>query len=220
MQLNLLRCAGHPLLNLLHTPPHLISYLILFFVWPGYSGRVAPASCLAADRPVRRDYRSRRKCIRPHPCTRPASASQRRDSDSPSGLRPWRRPVASWSSIILPLRSNSGPVAKPESPIETHRYTTPWRPSWRLRRRAAKPRLTYSDPFLHSSVANSRYQQNAFAIRICSGVRCVASATSGQNVSEEMRDFDRLQVACRGSEVYEQERTSAVHGGAEARDFA
>ena len=56
----------------------------------------------------------------------------------------------------------------------------------------------------------------------CSNLRSdrVASATSGQNVSEEMRDFDRLQVGCRGSEVYEQERTSAVHGGAEARDFA
>jgi hypothetical protein len=44
---------------------------------------------------------------------------------------------------------------------------------------------------------------------------CVASSTSGQKASEEMRDFDLLQVACRGSEVYEQRRTSAIYGGTE-----
>jgi putative transposase len=42
---------------------------------------------------------------------------------------------------------------------------------------------------------------------------CVASPTSGQNVGAEMRDFDLLQVVCRGSEVNEQTRASTIYGG-------
>src|ERR1039458_9132911 len=49
---------------------------------------------------------------------------------------------------------------------------------------------------------------------------CVASSTSGQKASGEMRDFDLLQAACRGSEVNEQTRASTIYGGAEIRDFA
>src|ERR1039457_5855065 len=49
---------------------------------------------------------------------------------------------------------------------------------------------------------------------------CVASSTSGQKASEEMRDFDLLQAPCRRSEVNEQTRTSTIHGGAEIRGFA
>src|ERR1017187_10148290 len=48
---------------------------------------------------------------------------------------------------------------------------------------------------------------------------CVASSTSGQTGSAKMRDFDLLQAACRGSEVYEQTRTSTIYGGAEIRGF-
>jgi hypothetical protein len=44
---------------------------------------------------------------------------------------------------------------------------------------------------------------------------CVASGTSGQMASAEMRDFDLLQAACRESEVHEQTRISAIHGGTE-----
>src|ERR1019366_10356910 len=52
------------------------------------------------------------------------------------------------------------------------------------------------------------------------GDPCVASSTSGQKASGEMRDFDLLQAACRGSEVNEQTRASTIYGGAEIRDFA
>jgi hypothetical protein len=45
---------------------------------------------------------------------------------------------------------------------------------------------------------------------------CVASATSGQKVSPEMRDFNLLQATCRGNEVHEQTRVSKIYGGAEA----
>jgi hypothetical protein len=48
---------------------------------------------------------------------------------------------------------------------------------------------------------------------------CVASSTSGQKAKAKMRDFDLLQSTCRGSEVYEQRRTSTIYGGAEIRDF-
>jgi hypothetical protein len=56
---------------------------------------VQPVHRCTIVRSVRRDYSSRRKGIRTHPCPRPASASQRRDSDrdaSPSivSLRPSR----------------------------------------------------------------------------------------------------------------------------------
>src|ERR1022692_2833863 len=48
---------------------------------------------------------------------------------------------------------------------------------------------------------------------------CVASSTSGQKASAEMRDFDLPQAPCRGSEVDEQTRISEIHGGAEDRDL-
>jgi hypothetical protein len=41
---------------------------------------------------------------------------------------------------------------------------------------------------------------------------CVASATSGQNASGKMRDFELLRRVCRRSGVYEQRRTSAIYG--------
>jgi hypothetical protein len=41
---------------------------------------------------------------------------------------------------------------------------------------------------------------------------CVASATSGQNASGKMRDFELLRRVCRRSGVYEQKRTSAIYG--------
>ena len=41
---------------------------------------------------------------------------------------------------------------------------------------------------------------------------CVASATSRQNASAEMRDFDLLRVPRRWSEVDEQTRTSTIYG--------
>jgi hypothetical protein len=45
---------------------------------------------------------------------------------------------------------------------------------------------------------------------------CVASATSGQNASVEMRDFELLWTSRRRSEVDEQTRTSTIYGRAEA----
>src|SRR5450759_2352027 len=47
---------------------------------------------------------------------------------------------------------------------------------------------------------------------------CVASATSGQNASAEMRDFDLLRAPRRWSEVNEQARTSTIYGGTETGD--
>ena len=38
---------------------------------------------------------------------------------------------------------------------------------------------------------------------------CVASPTSRQNVSVNMRDFDLLQAACNGDKVHEQTRKAA-----------
>jgi len=49
---------------------------------------VRPVRPCTGVRSVRRDYRSRRKRIRPHPCPRPAPASQARGPDSPSGFLP------------------------------------------------------------------------------------------------------------------------------------
>jgi site-specific recombinase XerD len=48
---------------------------------------------------------------------------------------------------------------------------------------------------------------------------CVASATSGQKASVEMRDFDLLRVPRRRSEVNEQTRALTIYGRAEAGDF-
>src|ERR1700730_9400672 len=51
------------------------------------------------------------------------------------------------------------------------------------------------------------------------GPGCVASATSGQNASAEMRDFELLRASRRWSEVDEQTRTSTIYGGPETGDF-
>jgi protein phosphatase len=48
---------------------------------------------------------------------------------------------------------------------------------------------------------------------------CVASSTSGQNASVEMRDFELLRTPRRRSEVDEQTRTSTIYGRTETRDF-
>src|ERR1039458_2278342 len=54
---------------------------------------------------------------------------------------------------------------------------------------------------------------------VCAKSNCVASATSGQNASVEMRDFDLLRAPRRRSEVDEQTRTSTIYGRAETGDF-
>src|SRR5450631_1247100 len=48
---------------------------------------------------------------------------------------------------------------------------------------------------------------------------CVASATSRQNASVEMRDFELLRTPRRRSEVDEQTRTSTIYGRTETGDF-
>src|ERR1700722_14905354 len=55
-----------------------------------------------------------------HPCVRPAPASQRRDSDSPYGLRPLPLPVASariqlrfWISAALAMPPLAAKVCSP-----------------------------------------------------------------------------------------------------------
>lgn len=48
---------------------------------------------------------------------------------------------------------------------------------------------------------------------------CVASPTSGQKASVEMRDFELLRTSRRLSDVDEQTRTSKIYGRAEAGDF-
>jgi hypothetical protein len=89
-------------------------------------------------------------------------------------------------------KPGSRELSPPKFPPPRHRCGTPFRvalglrrvrhempnkPPWRHRHRAAPRRPPYS----YNSDANSKYRQNAFAIRICSGVRHSGSNSAGEH---------------------------------------
>jgi hypothetical protein len=62
------------------------------------AGLFTPQRCAVLLRlRTSRDFVSRRSAYTPHPCVRPTPASQAREPDSPSGLRPLARPWAKAS---------------------------------------------------------------------------------------------------------------------------
>jgi len=82
--------------------------VIALLRWPGRSSAALRYPAPLAVRPLHPCSGVRRHAA--HPCTRPAMASSRRDSNSPSGLRPLRHPVAILTRFH---RREPHPLAEP-----------------------------------------------------------------------------------------------------------